>query len=255
MTEITPFTYQGIALRTIEQNGEPWFVASDVAKVLAYRNAPDMTRRLDDDDKGYAKVRTPGGDQELTIINESGLYDAIFRSNAVGAKPFRRWVTSDVLPSIRKHGAYLTEQTAEQILADPDTIIQLATQVKTERAQRVQAEKAREAMSSYAKELEPKADAYDAFLDADGVLSVANVAKILGVSQNKLFDLMRNAGILIAKGHQRNTPYQQYMHHFRVIPYTIHHNSGEEHVSYTTKVQPSGVEFIRRKLGLTHAAA
>ncbi|WP_417220557.1 BRO family protein [Arthrobacter sp.] len=93
-------------LRTVEIDGAPWFVAKDVATVLSYRTAPDMTRRLEEADKGYAKVRTLGGEQELTVINESGLYDAVFRSNAEGAKPFRRWVTAEVLPAIRKTGSY-----------------------------------------------------------------------------------------------------------------------------------------------------
>lgn len=109
---------------------------------------------------------------------------------------------------------------------------------------------AREAMESYAKSLEPKADAYQAFMDADGTLSVGSVAKMLGLSQNKLFALLRNHEIFISKGHMRNTPYQKYMHHFSVSAYSYERKDGTAGASYTTRVQPSGVEFIRRKLSI-----
>lgn len=100
----------------------------------------------------------------------------------------------------------------------------------------------------------PKVQAYDTFIDADGKYSVGTVAKMLGLSQNKLFTELRNHGVFIAKGHMHNTPYQQYMHHFTVKATTIHHNSGTESVRYTTYVQPSGVDFIKRKLALTAVA-
>ena len=142
---LIPFNYGDAQVRVVQLDDEPWWVAADVARILNYRSAPDMTRRLDEGDKGYAKVRTPGGEQELTIISESGLYDAVFRSNAEGAKPFRRWVTREVLPSIRKHGGYLTDAKVEEVLTDPDTIIRLATDLKNERARRPGLEAPRQA--------------------------------------------------------------------------------------------------------------
>ncbi|PBB08444.1 phage antirepressor Ant [Kocuria sp. WRN011] len=252
--QLATFMWHGDDLRVVEVNGEPWFVASDVSKVLNYRNAPDLTRRIEEEDKGYAKVRTPGGDQEVSVLNESGLYDAIFRSNAEGAKPFRRWVTNEVLPSVRKHGGYLTDSKLEEVLTDPDTLIRLATDLKEERAARVRAEKDREAMASYAQELEPKSEAYDAFISADGTYSIGNVAKMHGISQNKIFTMMRNNGVMIAKGAMRNTPYQKYMHHFAVKAYEFERHDGTSGISYTTRVQPSGVDFLRRKLGLAQVA-
>lgn len=99
-------------------------------------------------------------------------------------------------------------------------------------------------------ELEPKADAYDSFIDADGTYSIGNVAKMIGLSQNKLFDRLRNEEVLIAKGAMRNTPYQRYMHHFAVKAYEFERTDGTRGTSYTTRVQPSGVEFIRKKLGV-----
>lgn len=104
MNAITIFNHLGNDIRvSTTEDGEPWFVASDVAGILGYRMASDMTRRLDPDEKGTRSVRTPGGIQEVSVINESGLYSAILGSKVEGAKAFKRWVTSEVLPSIRKH--------------------------------------------------------------------------------------------------------------------------------------------------------
>lgn len=109
---------------------------------------------------------------------------------------------------------------------------------------------AREAAEAYAMELEPKADAYTAFIDGDGTYAVGTAAKLLGLSQNKLFTELRNHGLLIAKGPMRNTPYQQYMHHFAVKAYEFERSDGTTGTSYTTRVQPTGLDFIRRKLGI-----
>lgn len=119
-------------------------------------------------------------------------------------------------------------------------ILQLALNAEEE----LQAEKAKNA------ELEPKAEAYESFLDATGKFSVGAVAKMLGTSQNKLFRELRNAGVFIGKGAMRNTPYQKYMHHFEVKAHEYERSNGEIGCSYTTYVQPSGIDFIRRKLGL-----
>ncbi|AMA00247.1 phage antirepressor KilAC domain-containing protein [Corynebacterium glutamicum] len=100
-------------------------------------------------------------------------------------------------------------------------------------------------------ELEPKAEAYDSFLSADGDYSIGAVAKMLGKSQNKMFDLLRSSGVFIAKGAMRNTPYQQYMHHFSVRAHEYERQDGTRGTSYTTKVQPSGIDFLRKKLGLS----
>ncbi|SDJ61334.1 BRO-N domain-containing protein [Pseudomonas indica] len=101
------FSFDGAAVRVVLVEGEPWWVAADVALSLEYRMASDMTRSLDEDERGTQIVRTPSGDQEMLIINESGLYSAILRSRKASAKRFKKWVTAEVLPSIRKHGAYV----------------------------------------------------------------------------------------------------------------------------------------------------
>ena len=118
-------------------------------------------------------------------------------------------------------------------------LIQIAMNAETERLQ----------LEAKNKELEPKAEAYDSFLDATGKYSVGNVGKMLGIGQNKLFRELRNRGVFIAAGSKRNTPYQKYMHHFEVIPHEFEKKNGDLGSSYTTYVQPSGIDFIRKKLG------
>ncbi|MDO5730777.1 MAG: phage antirepressor KilAC domain-containing protein [Corynebacterium sphenisci] len=232
----------------LDAAGEPRWVAADVAKVLGYSTAKDMTRNLDADEKGGQNVPTPGGSQMMTVITESGLYAAVLKSRRPEAVEFRRWVTQEVLPSIRRHGGYLTADTIEEALTDPDTIIRLATRLKEER-------NLNRRLAIALNHTAPKADAYDTFISADGTYSIGNVAKMLGLSQNKLFDELRNAGILIAKGAMRNTPYQRYMHHFTVRAYEYGRHDGTRGSSYTTRVQPSGIDFIRRKLNHRNQAA
>lgn len=121
-------------IRVLEKGGEPWFVGKDVAEMLGYKNLSDALRKhVDEDDKGVAKCDTLRGRQILTIINESGLYSLILSSKLAEAKKFKRWVTNEVLPTIRRHGAYLTDDKIEEILSNPDTIIKLATELKEKR--------------------------------------------------------------------------------------------------------------------------
>lgn len=124
-------------LRTTEINGEPWVVGKDAAAALGYSNPRDaLAKHVDREDKGVAKCDTLGGEQNLAIINESGLYSLILSSKLPSAKQFKRWVTAEVLPSIRRHGAYMTPSTIESVLTDPDTIIRLALNLRAERERR-----------------------------------------------------------------------------------------------------------------------
>lgn len=179
---IQPFDFQGHEVRVLVEGGEPRWIASDVAKVLGYRMASDMTRRLDEDEKGTRSVRTPGGEQEVTTITESGLYSAILGSKVPAAREFKRWVTHEVLPSIRKRGGYLTPEAAEEALTDPDFIIRLATDLKAERAK--------------VAELKPAADSWTYLAAPGGDYGVAGAAKVLSrdpsinIGRNKLFDFM-----------------------------------------------------------------
>lgn len=236
MSELIPFQYGSSAVRTIIIGDEPWFVLADLCKVLEIRNARDVAARLADDQKGVAPIDTPGGLQKLTIVNESGMYEVVIRSDKPDAVNFRRWLTGTVLPEIRKTGSF----GAPLALTDEE-IVHQALQITVRKVKELESKIADDA---------PKVDAYNLFMDGDGTYSIGSVAKMLGRSQNKLFADLRNGEILIAKGAQRNTPYQRYMHHFAVKAYDFERSDGTHGTSYTTRVQPSGIAFIARKLGL-----
>lgn len=179
-SNVESFDFNGAPVRVIAKSpDEPWFVASDVAKVLGYAVAKDMTRNLDDDEKDGQNVPTPGGTQAMTVISESGLYSAVLRSRVPQAKEFKRWVTREVLPSIRRHGTYMTGSTIERVLQDPDTLIQLATQLKDERA-------AREASEKRAMEIEE--------LRASGDTTVRRTPKLTGRGQVYLAERLLPGG-------------------------------------------------------------
>lgn len=180
-TEIQPFEFEGNKVRTLADGDEVMFIASDIAKILGYRDAANLSRNLDDDEKGAHKVSTPSGTQDMTVLTESGLYHAILNREIAYVKEpaakafvkrFQRWVTHEVLPSIRKHGIYATETTIDQILADPDFGIRLLTDLKKERAKRIEAE-------NQIKELAPKAKALDDFTNVPDTLLVREAAKLL----------------------------------------------------------------------------
>jgi prophage antirepressor-like protein len=178
MTAIQPFDFQGHAVRVVtDQDGEPWFVAKDVTEVLGYRMPSDMTRWLDADDRRSVSANAlpghaPDAYMQVSVISESGLYEAIFRSERDEAKPFRRWVTSEVLPAIRRHGAYATPQTVEAMLADPDTMIATLTALRDERAARATLE-AQAAIDA------PMVEGFKVFLSTVGDSSTNEAAGIL----------------------------------------------------------------------------
>lgn len=143
MNEVQIFNNEEFGqVRTLVINGEPWFVGKDVAEILGYSNTRKaLADHVDEEDKGVTKCDTLGGVQDLTVINESGLYSLILSSKMPNAKKFKSWVTSEVLPSIRKHGIYATDNVIDNILNNPDFGIQLLTKLKEERIARVEAER------------------------------------------------------------------------------------------------------------------
>lgn len=136
------FDYQGKPIRTVTlENGEPGFVVKDVCDILEISNSRDAIARLDDDEKGVVSTDTPGGIQGMQVVTESGIYSLVLSSRKPEAKQFKRWVTHEVLPSIRKNGMYATDNVIDQILDNPDYGIALLTKLKEERAARFKAEK------------------------------------------------------------------------------------------------------------------
>ena len=173
-------------VRVVEISGEPWMVGKDVAEALGYSDVNKaVAMHVDSDDKKLNDKTSPSfGQRGTTLINESGMYSLVISSKLPGARKFKRWITSEVLPSIRKHGAYMTPEKIEEVLMNPEFIIKLATELKEEKQKVAQ--------------LQPKADFYDTVANSDSLLSMADVAKVLdkGIGRNRLFRLLRSRGIL-----------------------------------------------------------
>lgn len=194
MNEIQEFYFNGDAVRTLLRDNEPYFVGKDVAEILGYSNPRDaLSKHVDSDDKGVAKCDTLGGTQQTTIINESGLYSLILSSKLPKAKEFKHWVTSEVLPTIRKHGAYMTPAKIEEVLTDPDTIIQLATQLKQEREGRLIAEQR-------IGELTPKADYCDRVLADKSLVTITQIAKDYGMSGQEMNHKLHELNVIYKQG-------------------------------------------------------
>lgn len=237
-------------VRVAEVNNEPMFCLTDVCKVLGLTSPHKVAERIDEEDRNLIPTLTPGGIQQMTYITEAGLYDVVIRSDAPTAKPFRKWVTSEVLPSIRKHGAYATPDTIEKMIENPDFAIQLLQNLKEERAARQRLAEQNEAMK-------PKALFADAVATSDRSCLVAELAKILqqngvNIGQNRLFDWLRKNGYLCSKGEYYNQPTQRAMGMglFEVKKTAINKSDGSVLVSCTTKVTGKGqVYFINKFLG------
>lgn len=233
--EIQQFNFKGAALRTLtDENGDPWFVAKDVCDILEISNPSDALKRLDDDERSRFNLGRQG---ETNIVNEAGLYSLVLGSRKPEAREFKRWVTHEVLPSIRKHGAYMTQQTLDKALTSPDFLIQLATKLKEEQEK--------------VKELEPKARFADAVAASDGTCLVGELAKMLrqnglDIGQNRLFALLREDGYLGKTGSNRNVPTQRAMDLglFRIKETAITHSDGHVTINRTAKVTGKGQTYF-----------
>ena len=244
MSDIQIFNYNSVEVRTIQNDGEPWFVLKDVCNVLHIGNSRDVVARLDQDEKGVGQIDTLGGKQEMTIINESGLYNVILRSDKPEAKPFRKWVTSEVLPTIRRHGMYATPDTVEKMLADPDTTIKLLETIKQERA-------ARMALEAKAEADKPKVLFADAVSASHTSILVGDLAKLLRqngveIGQNRLFSFLREKGYLCSQGDRYNLPTQRSMDRgwFQVKETTINQPNGSVRITRTVKVTGKGQQYF-----------
>lgn len=190
-------------IRTLSINNEPWFIGKDVASILGYSNTRKaLNDHVDDEDKGVTKCDTLGGAQEMTIINESGLYSLILSSKLPKAKEFKHWVTSDVLPDIRKHGGYLTPEKVEEALLNPDTIIKLATELKAEREARKHAELEAASAKQVIGELQPKSDYTDRILSSKGTVTTTAIAKDYGMSATGFNKLLHELHVIYKIGKQ-----------------------------------------------------
>ena len=236
-------------IRVLTIKNEPYFVGKDVASVLGYKDTSDaLKKHVDSDDKLTRRFADSGQNREMYIINESGLYSLILSSKLPTAKKFKRWVTSEVLPAIRKHGAYLTEQKVEEILTNPDTIIKLATQLKEEREARKQAEQLIESQK-------PKVIFAEAVSASKTSILVGELAKILRgngipIGQRRFFQWLRENGYLIKrKGTDYNMPTQRSMELglFEIKEGSYVNGDGVNVITKTPKITGKGQNYFINK--------
>lgn len=243
--EIQRFEFEGAALRTLtDENGEPWFVAKDVCDILGHSNVSMALDRLDDDERSKFNLGRQG---ETNIVNEAGLYSLVLGSRKPEAHEFKRWVTHEVLPSIRRHGAYMTESTLEKAVTEPDFLIRLATQIKQERAEKEKAQ-------AQVEQMRPKALFADAVETSKTSILVGDLAKVLkgngvDIGGTRLFAWLRDNGWLMKTGSSRNMPTQKSMELglFEIKETTVVHSDGHTTINKTPKVTGKGQTFFVNK--------
>jgi anti-repressor protein len=231
--------YKGIEVRTIEKDGEPWWVLADVCKVLELSNSRNVSARLEDDEKGVTSVDTLGGIQKMTIINESGLYAVILRSDKPQAKPFRKWVTSEVLPTIRKTGSYAVQQKQDSYtITDP---IKRAERWIEEQKEKQALEDTVAVQAQQIAELQPKSNYCDVVLRCNGTVPISVIAKDYGKSAVWLNRYLHEANVQY-KQNGTWLLYQKYAACGYTKTSTITDLNGESHVH--TKWTQKGRLFI-----------
>lgn len=236
-------------VRTLTIDEKPYFVGKDVAEILGYTNPTKaMQDHIDEDDMTFNETLKLSRQTGAWIINESGLYSLILSSKLPNAKKFKHWVTAEVLPSIRKHGAYMTDSTLEQALTSPDFLIKLATELKTEKEKR-------QALEVQAEENKPKVLFADAVSVSNTSILVGDLAKIIkqngvNIGANRLFAWLRDNGYLIKrKGNDYNMPtqYSMDLKLFEVKETVITHSDGHTSISKTPKVTGKGQQYFVNK--------
>lgn len=237
------------SIRRLEIDGEYWLAGKDVAQALGYSNPRKaLADHVDEEDKGVTKCDTLGGTQDITIINESGLYSLVLSSKLPSAKKFRRWVTSEVLPSIRKHGAYMTQETLEAAILNPDYLLKVATALKEETDKR-------KALESKVQADAPKVLFADSVAASTSTILIGELAKILrqnGVNtgEKRLFRWMRENGYLVKRnGTDYNMPTQMSMELgiLKVKETVVCHSDGHTSISKTPKVTGKGQTYFLNK--------
>lgn len=244
MNEI--FDFHGQEVRAVTIDNEPYFVGKDVAEILGYTNSRQaLKNHVDEDDKGVSKCDTPGGKQDLVIINESGLYSLILSSKLPQAKEFKRWVTSEVLPTIRKHGMFATDE----LLDNPDFAIATLQKLKEER-------EAKKLLEATIEEQKPKVIFANAVSASHTSILVGEFAKLMrqngvNLGQNRMFAWLRENGYLInRKGSDKNMPTQKSMEFglFEIKETTINHSDGHISINKTPKITGKGQLYFADKL-------
>ncbi|MCP9357981.1 phage antirepressor [Liquorilactobacillus satsumensis] len=249
MNEIQSFNFRGNNLRALLIDNEPFFVGKDAAKAIGYKNYRDaINNHVKEKYRRVSQITTPSGNQEMTVISEPGLYQLASQSKLPSAEPFQDWVYEEVLPSIRKHGAYMTPQKLQETLAQPENMIQILTALKDE-------QDAHKKLQAENDKMKPHAILGAVVENSVNSISVKALATILkekgiNIGQNRLFQWLRENGYLISRyGHSRNYPTQRSMNMelFELKPNPIVHNSGEMETRYTPLVTGKGQKYFVNK--------
>lgn len=244
--EIQFFNFESRQVRTLKINGEPWFVGKDIAKVLGYANpSVAISKNVPYEFKGITKMETPGGKQNITIISEPGLYKLVFKSHAESAERFTNWIARKVLPAIRRHGAYMTDEKAFDVIHNQNGLADLLQQAADQLRQKdIQIE-----------EMKPKALFADAVSVSKTTVLIGELAKMLkgngiDIGATRLFKWMREHGYLInRKGADWNMPTQKAMNLglFKIKETTITHSDGHVTITKTPKVTGKGQQYFINK--------
>ena len=247
MNNLQTFNFNNQPVRTIQLNNQPYFNLKDVCEVLDIKNHKDVVSRLNPKGVDTTDTLTNGGMQKMTYINESNLYKTIFQSRKEEAEQFTEWVTSEVLPAIRKNGAYLTDEKAYDITHNPQSLADLLMQAGEQLKQK----------EIIIQEMRPKALFADAVATADTSILIGDLAKLIkqnghDIGQKRLFEWLRNHDYLIKSGNSKNMPTQKSMELklFEVKERTINNPDGSVRITKTTKVTGHGQQyFINKFLG------
>lgn len=220
-------------VRTVVENEKILFCGSDIANILGYARP---AKAIKDHCKGVLKrdIHTNGGSQEMLVISEGDIYRLVLKSQMPYAEQFESWIFDDIVPSVRKHGMYATDE----LLNNPDLLIAVATQLKEEKAARLQAE-------HKVIEMKPKAEFFDAVADSKDAIEIGQVAKLIGsIGRNRLFELLRDKKVLM----NNNQPYQKYIDtgYFRVVEQKFTKPNGDTCINIKTLVYQKGVDYIRK---------
>ena len=224
-------------LRTIMIEGEPWFVANDVCTILDINRT--QTRRLDDDEKGVCSMHTPGGEQNVGIVNEYGLYNLILGSRKPEAKAFRRWITHEVLPSIRRHGVYATNSALKKFLDNPELIMELGAVMLRERDRA-------NALSDELKIACPKAEYFDTFISPGDCTNIRNTAKELQVPERQFCRFLLESRLMYRSPAGTLMPYSKSQKDGLFIVKDFYSKSG--FFGAYSLITPKGKDLIRTML-------
>ena len=227
-------------IRTLTKDGDIWFVATDICDALDIKNTTDAVKRLDDDERSRFNL----GRQGMTnCVNEYGLYNLILASRKPEAKTFKRWITHEVLPNIRKHGAYLTPAKLEEALLNPDTLIQLATELKKAREERDVLSIRNSQLTVQNTVMQPKADYFDELVDRNLLSNFRNTAKALGVKQKEFIDYLLSHGYIYRDAKGTLFPYAEKNDGLFEIKECF--NEMTDWKGYQTLITPKGRETFR----------